>query len=249
MAHVIQVADATQKILATLRSLGHKFASLDAFLQCPNVLQIYAQLKDNHEFRFLYQQESVDQRHADELFLMHNYIVGAKGEEHVITRLRQLSEQYWVINGLALHLPKAIFWREGNRYIRHARIDHTIIGPEGILLIETKNWTMTRVIEANQGHSRLKMDLLLQLHRNQFLFQRCFPEVNPVHSLLISVQNPFKGRFQGCKVGGIDDIETLIGTFPKVWNQKKIETVADHLQGKCDSKNPSQNNSPPNYYL
>lgn len=57
-----------------------------------------------------------------------NYLKGAKGEEWVSNELSFLSSEYSIFNGIRL---------EGN----NNNLDHIVIGPTGIYIIETKNWT------------------------------------------------------------------------------------------------------------
>lgn len=68
------------------------------------------------------------------------FLIGADGEELVISVLSQLSDDYHVINDVNLHFDRAIHWRERNEYIKHCQIDHIVVGPTGIFMLETKNW-------------------------------------------------------------------------------------------------------------
>ena len=45
-----------------------------------------------------------------------------------------------MINDVNLHFGKAIHWKERNEWIRNCQIDHVVVGPTGVFLIETKNW-------------------------------------------------------------------------------------------------------------
>lgn len=75
-------------------------------------------------------------------FLIENtsFLVGAKGEEHVICVLCQLPDEYHILNDVNLYFPKYIYWRERNEHIQTCQIDHIVIGPTGVFLLETKNW-------------------------------------------------------------------------------------------------------------
>jgi len=82
-------------------------------------------------------------------FLKENetFLVGADGEEHVIGVLSGLPEGYHVINDVNLHFDRAIHWREYNEYIKNCQIDHVVVGPTGIFLLETKNWKASDIKE------------------------------------------------------------------------------------------------------
>lgn len=68
------------------------------------------------------------------------FLIGAQGEEAVITALTYLPDKYHVLNDVNLHFQKAIHWRERDEYIKNCQIDHIVVGPTGIFLVETKNW-------------------------------------------------------------------------------------------------------------
>ena len=75
-------------------------------------------------------------------FLKNNqsFLIGAGGEEVVISALSQLPDEYHAINDVNLHFRHAIHWRERDEYIRNCQIDHIVVGPTGVFLLETKNW-------------------------------------------------------------------------------------------------------------
>jgi len=58
----------------------------------------------------------------------------------VINALSGLSDEFHVLNDVNLRFFKAIHWRERNEYIRTCQIDHIVLGPTGIFLVETKIW-------------------------------------------------------------------------------------------------------------
>lgn len=85
--------------------------------ECNNVVSSYHFLKNNQSF-----------------------LIGAGGEEYVIGVLSQLPDEYHVLNDVNLRFDRAFHWREEDEYIRTCQIDHIVVGPTGIFLLETKNW-------------------------------------------------------------------------------------------------------------
>ena len=85
--------------------------------ECNNIIRTYEFLKANESF-----------------------LVGAQGEEFVISALSQLPDEYYVLNDVNLHFHRTIHWREWDEPIRNCQIDHIVVGPTGIFLVETKNW-------------------------------------------------------------------------------------------------------------
>ena len=69
-----------------------------------------------------------------------SFLIGAQGEEAVISALARLPDEFHVLNDVNLHFHKAIHWRERDEYIKNCQIDHIVVGPTGVFLLETKNW-------------------------------------------------------------------------------------------------------------
>jgi len=76
-------------------------------------------------------------------FLKNNesFLVGAWGEETAIHALANLSDEFHVINDVNLRFERALHWSVTQEYIKTCQIDHIVVGPTGIFLLETKNWT------------------------------------------------------------------------------------------------------------
>ncbi len=64
---------------------------------------------------------------------------GAVGEVRVIKNLAKLPDEYHVINDCNLSLET--WTRLDGKNLRTAQIDHLVIGPTGVYVIETKNWS------------------------------------------------------------------------------------------------------------
>ena len=55
--------------------------------------------------------------------------------------MRRLSDDYILINDFTCSFSPPIFNKQENGYIKSIQIDHILISPAGIFLIETKNWS------------------------------------------------------------------------------------------------------------
>lgn len=67
------------------------------------------------------------------------YVKGARGEEGVARELALLPAEYRVFHDV--QFPDAAWWRCG------AGCDHVVVGPNGIFVIETKNWSAPVTVE------------------------------------------------------------------------------------------------------
>jgi len=131
----------------------------------------------------LIQQESYNITRSYE-FLKENesFLIGADGEEHVIGVLSALPEGYHVINDVNLHFQKAIHWKEYNEYIKNCQIDHVVIGPTGIFLLETKNWKASDIM-AKSGDLRRQVrrsSLALWYHLKDYYWLGRQPRIRSV---------------------------------------------------------------------
>ncbi len=64
---------------------------------------------------------------------------GAVGEEMVAHRLRDLDDQYHVIHDVQIRCQPPVWLFE--RQVHAVQIDHLVVGPPGVFVVETKNWS------------------------------------------------------------------------------------------------------------
>lgn len=70
---------------------------------------------------------------------VNNSIYGALGEMKVVRELEKLSDEYFLINDFSVSFSKAIYHKKEDEHILSIQIDHILVAPSGIFLIETKN--------------------------------------------------------------------------------------------------------------
>lgn len=70
----------------------------------------------------------------------HAWSAGADGEEQVADALTGLEQLGWVV----LH---DVAWPGRPR----ANLDHVLVGPGGVLVVDTKNWSGTVAVDAARG--------------------------------------------------------------------------------------------------
>ncbi|MFX1487984.1 MAG: nuclease-related domain-containing protein [Promethearchaeota archaeon] len=78
-----------------------------------------------------------------------SFLQGAEGEEYVIRELSKLPDTYYVFNEYQFKLPKSVYSKSTQSYVRSCKIDHLVVGPTGIFIIETKNWSAQRLLNAS----------------------------------------------------------------------------------------------------
>lgn len=83
--------------------------------------------------------QTVEEQLACITRLLEKEVGGAAAELEVITKLQQLPEGWIVLNDVNLTLDRW-FYYEGE-HLKTAQLDHVAIGPGGVFIIETKNWS------------------------------------------------------------------------------------------------------------
>ncbi|KFF05770.1 nuclease-related domain-containing protein [Flavobacterium reichenbachii] len=78
---------------------------------------------------------------------LNNTIYGAIGEQKVEDLLKKLPENYTLINDFCYTFEKPL--NHNGDYIKSIQIDHLLISPSGIFLIETKNWSTHSINNTN----------------------------------------------------------------------------------------------------
>jgi hypothetical protein len=126
---------------------------------------------DNHEF--LKQNET--------------FLIGAIGEEDVIRVLSGLPDAYHILNDVNIRFRKAVYWKRYRKKIRTCQIDHIVIGPSGLYLLETKNWKRSD-IQNKSG------DLAYQVNKANYMLWRHlkenyrYNETPSIRNVVVSMQ-------------------------------------------------------------
>ena len=98
--------------------------------------------EDIHTFTSIEQIRSTDS--FPRIQSQHPYIFsGAQGEEQVARQLSKLPDDYTVIHNYHLEFPRPLYDRRNDDRIYSVQIDHLVIGPTGLYVIETKHWSKT----------------------------------------------------------------------------------------------------------
>ena len=104
------------------------------------------------------------------------FFVGAIGETAVIKELRKLPETYYILNEVMLSFTRSIRWKKYGEYVKSCKIDHVVVGPTGIFLIETKNWSAQRMQTARfTPHKQIQRAGYIFFIHMMDKFKRKFP--------------------------------------------------------------------------
>jgi hypothetical protein len=166
------------------------------------------------------------------------YIYGAIGEQKVVKELEQLSDDYVLINDFCMSFRPPIYNQNENERIHSVQIDHLLIAPSGIFLIETKNWS-----EASLQNISLHSPVA-QLKRASFAI---FTLVNkwtasqslrshhwgirkiPVRNVVALINKKPQEEFQYVKVLHLNELLNYIKYFPPIFTRRETENIANDL--------------------
>ena len=113
------------------------------------VVQFFHQVKDNgihfsNKTDFISCLNNDRRREITSLASHYPYLLlGAKGEARVSRQLSRLPDDFTIIHDYNLEFTKPLHDPQNDDYIFSIQIDHLVIGPTGIFLIETKHWSKT----------------------------------------------------------------------------------------------------------
>lgn len=182
-----------------------------------------------------------EQKRILAVFRKHKYLFyGAEGEEKVSQELSRLPDTYTVINDYRLKFSQPIYDRNNDDRIHSIQIDHVVVGPTGLYLIETKNWSRDSV-ENTELFSPIK-----QLKRNNFAM---FVLLNQAvergeidnfsnhwgnrkaspKSILCLINHRLNREFQYVKTLSEKQITQHVKNQRQAFSQREVESIAENL--------------------
>ena len=171
---------------------------------------------------------------------LNSFIYGALGEQKVVKALENLSDEFFLINDFSVSFSSAIYNRQENDYIKSIQIDHILVAPSGIFLIETKNWS-----EKSLKNLSLRSPVQ-QIRRTSFvLFKLLNNEMSNFHLRLdrhhwgdkkISIKNLIvmtntkpQEEFQYVKVLTLNELLGYINYFNPTFSINETQRIANFL--------------------
>jgi Nuclease-related domain len=177
-----------------------------------------------------------------------NSIYGALGEHKVVKELENLSDENILINDFTLSFHPAIYNRQENDYIKSIQIDHLLVTPSGIFIIETKNWS---------DKSLASLDLrspIQQIKRTSFaLFNILTGDISkyrininrhhwgdrkiPIKNLIVMTNSKPNEEFQYVKVLTVGELLSYVNYFKPIFTSSETQAIASYLINLSVTKN------------
>lgn len=171
-------------------------------------------------------------------------IYGAYGEMKVVKVLESLPDDFVLINDFSCSFYPAIYNKQENDYIKSVQIDHILVGPPGVFIIETKNWSAKSLEDYSlrspvQQIKRTSYALFLLLN-NEISGHRMYLNTHHWGEKKISIKNLIvftntkpAMEFKYVKVLSVNELLRYINYFKPIFSGREVQGIADFLLSKC----------------
>lgn len=164
-------------------------------------------------------------------------IYGAMGEQKVVAELAKLSDDYVLINDFSLTFDKPIFHKQERSYIQSIQIDHLLISPAGIFLIETKNWSQESVksLSLRSPVAQIKrtsyaLYKVLSGNLNSTLGKHHWGERKvPIKNLIVMINHKPTEVFEYIKVLTLAELVGYVKYFQPSLSNLEVDKISDYL--------------------
>ncbi len=168
---------------------------------------------------------------------------GAVGENKVVKELERLPDGYFLINDLNLHFPKPLYYKEDGSYIQSVQIDHVLVSPAGVFVIETKHWSRQSLanLDLRSPVQQIKragyaMYMVIQSYLSAgFGLHRWGKRKIPVRNVIVFINQKPIGEFSHVKILILSQLRSYISYFEPSLSESETERLTDFLR----SINPS----------
>jgi len=154
---------------------------------------------------------------------------GARGELSVIKKLSDLSDDYHVLCGLNIGLPRYVTYN-GRKNLRSAQMDFVVVSRRGIILIEVKNWSAKyfrshRNLNPYEQTDRAGRVLWISL-QGWFSGPR-------VTNVLLSLQcdMPYNQNYRAVFVSNLERIKYFLENRKEALSDGDVRKIVGKLQG------------------
>ncbi len=155
------------------------------------------------------------------------FFIGAIGETATIKELKKLPETYYIINEARLSFSKSIRWKKYHEYVKSCKIDHVVVGPTGIFLIETKNWSPQSLLTARFTPHK-------QINRAGYIFFihmiRRFKRKFPIYQIVATYKELPQIHYRYVEQLTIKELVNFILRKKRTLDELTIQTIVKWLQ-------------------
>ncbi len=163
-------------------------------------------------------------------------ILGALGEQKVSKEFQNLSDEYFLINDFSISFLDPVYNRQENDYIKSIQIDHILVSPAGIFLIETKNWSEKSLDNLNlrspvQQINRTSFALFKILNNENLYLDKHHWGIKkiPLRNLIVFINSKPKEEFQYVKILTLNELLGYVKYFKPIFSNIETQKIAKYL--------------------
>ena len=165
---------------------------------------------------------------------------GAIGEQKVLDELKKFPDSFSVINNFQRRFEKGIYQKKTNDWIYSVQIDHILIGPTGIFLIETKNWSQdsienkslfSPVKQVNRARHALYCYLNNAIENgylSSFNYNWGLGQISP-KGIIVTINNTLRQEFQYVKILSLGNLFQYITSFESIFSKNQVDELTRFL--------------------
>ncbi len=169
-----------------------------------------------------------------------NLFYGAEGEERALSELLKLPDSYFIVNDYRREFYRPIYDKRNDDRIHSIQIDHVVVGPTGIYIIETKNWSQASVENLDLfspvkqlRRSSFAMFVLLNQavdngELNDFNKNWGSQKISPKNIILLMNHKPAE-EFQYVKILSLNEINRYITYGNAVFSNTEVDELVNYL--------------------
>ena len=166
-------------------------------------------------------------------------ITGAIGENLVVKKIEKLSDDYILINDFKLQFEKPIYNKQNGDRIFSIQIDHLLISPAGIFIIETKNWSKESIKSYDlrspvEQIKRTGFAMFVVLNRISGAFgnigiHHWGESQIPIKNLIVMINNKPRNVFKFVKVLKLNELNNYVSQFDEIYSKSDVNRIAEVL--------------------
>ncbi|MEO6151373.1 MAG: nuclease-related domain-containing protein [Mucilaginibacter sp.] len=171
---------------------------------------------------------------------INNLVYGALGEQKVVSELEILADDCILINDFVCKFHPSIYNQKESDYIKSVQIDHILITPAGVFLIETKNWSQNSInnpilYSPVQQIKRANFALYKILNGKFFDTKLTLKKHHwgdrkiPIRNLIVFINHKPIEEFQYVKILTLNNLLSYANYFKPCFSNDETQMIANHL--------------------
>ena len=170
-------------------------------------------------------------------------IAGAIGENAVMNEVRGLPDDHYLINDFSMRFNPPIYNKKEGDRIQSIQIDHLLVCPSGIFILETKNWSKSSIRSMDlrspvQQVLRTNFALFVVLNSDrrdesvQLSWHKWGETKIPVRNVVVMINEKPNREFKHVKVLSLNKLIDHIKYFDRIFSDEEVRSIFEFLRAR-----------------